>query len=381
MTNILPALKTRKLKAIKPPTKRLKIAVNEDELVECHKNTMKRLGLKKTVIEYVEECQQFLDGHQTDLYYTMHFIEERLESPTLSEATIKEKLEYAGFEENLAAKFEKFGDDIFFKQQTLSYWIKLYLEENWYNKTHTDPALIPGSSGWETVDINATNGKKRSIEVIQIEVQKYDDLLEQKKEVSRKLEELMGTEASQTIRTDNHWFHGTTFQSSENIKTGINLKKGKKSQDFSDGFGFYLSRNYKKPSLLAIQKSRVNSVNDDSTISCSALLIFEFSKDEYTGWDLDQHNDSTWENVIKYHRMGINPNWESQKTNLKTFFKENKPNPMDYIYGPVCDGKVCSDTSPMRFPHYDQLCILDDHMAEVVSNQLKGIIYIQIKNN
>ena len=107
---------------------------------EILKDKMQRLGLKTDVLEYVEKCQEILEGHQTDLYHTIYFIEERLNSKELNstQTTTKEKLVHAGFEEKIAAEFEKFYDEETFNHQPLWYWIELYLEENWCIKTPTD---------------------------------------------------------------------------------------------------------------------------------------------------------------------------------------------------------------------------------------------------
>ena len=187
----------------KPPNKRFKIVADADEfsenhiaknqfglkkdfiknVEECHepskkqkekdeservsyemlKDTMQRLGLKTDVLEYVENCQEILEGHQTDLYHTMYFIEDRLDSEELNstQATTKKKLEYAGFEERIAAEFEKLDDDETFNHQSLLYWIIFYLKENWYIKTPTDETQNTEPIAWPTHPRRNINDKHK----------------------------------------------------------------------------------------------------------------------------------------------------------------------------------------------------------------------------
>ena len=160
------------------------------------------------------------------------------------------------------------------------------------------------------------------------------------------------------------FYHGTSHESAEDIiASGIKLTKGKKGMDFSNGDGFYVSKDL----CLARERAARRFGQNDS-----AVLVFQLRKVDLRGDSNDRGLDLT------------NNNRRRQWKDLVKVFLSKKPSKRflrdlrgyDFIEGPmVAKGRY--DISGFPIPKNDsyQLCVRTDNYASLFDRSLCAVIY------
>lgn len=153
------------------------------------------------------------------------------------------------------------------------------------------------------------------------------------------------------------FFHGTEHDSAEDIiEGGIDLKRGERCQDFSNGDGFYLGDDFKEARRWPASRG-----NPDV-----AVLVFCVEKTElrgpYNGLDL-RKNKKRWSELIKQFRKGRPAN-----KFLNTLEK------FDFIEGPMADWS--SSDRKSRHGTY-QLCVKDGRCVEIFDRSLHSVIFFE----
>lgn len=159
------------------------------------------------------------------------------------------------------------------------------------------------------------------------------------------------------------FFHGTRHDSAQNIiECGIDTKKGKQSQDFSDGDGFYLSKSFDEAWRWS---HKYNS---------SAVLVFRVKKTELrgdnseNGWDLrDPANKKEWQEVVKKFRCG----------NTDRKFRRDINRKYQFIEGPMASlsRKNPRVSFPVQKDGSYQLCVRKDSCAELFDRGLHSAVF------
>ncbi|CAG5114460.1 unnamed protein product [Candidula unifasciata] len=151
------------------------------------------------------------------------------------------------------------------------------------------------------------------------------------------------------------YYHGTTDTHATNIlERGIDLKKSRARQDFSNGNGFYVTQDIDKAVEWAKRKARGGT---------GAIIAFRISKDlerEEPHLSLEVHTarrEQLWRKVVSYFRKGV---YDSEVVSLVQNQK--------FITGPVSDVR----TTPYDF---DQTCIRDADYAKRFG-RLQNILFV-----
>ncbi|XP_062501724.1 uncharacterized protein LOC134178833 isoform X4 [Corticium candelabrum] len=143
-----------------------------------------------------------------------------------------------------------------------------------------------------------------------------------------------------SLRNNRHefYYHATSWMSARAIyEKGVNLKRGGKSQDFSDSDGYYLHKMLKPAVRWAKRKGGEQP----------AILVYAYTiPPKFQVLNLcGLRNEKLWENVVKAFRSG-NKEW-APNTNPP-------PGNADCVIGPICaNGNDC----PKRRVNYSlNLC-------------------------
>lgn len=288
-----------------------------------------------------------------------------------SPASIKEQIKFAGFNDDVASKFERFSEKKIFNQQNLFYWIENYLKENMSDVSSDPTNVSPRSNKWQDINTESFGTIKTVDIILPTPAQDDESKLNEKqaKHITDKLNELKAsghlTDGKQL------WIHGTSKPSMENIlENGIYLMEGSKKQDFSNGKGFYLSDQIDRIAYWALTKSKVlNNLNGEFKAS---LLVFEFEvneEDNTEGLFLNEKKE-LWRKITKYHKAAST--LPGEVNDVEDALKDKQ-----FIHGLVCDGQVQDDTPPIPLENFDQLCIIKkgSFLKEVEQN-LKAVINI-----
>ena len=165
------------------------------------------------------------------------------------------------------------------------------------------------------------------------------------------------------------FFHGTGHKSAENImECGIDVRKGREKQDFSDGDGFYLGKNFDEACRWARSRGHSNT----------AVLVFRVNKlelrgdDDEKGLDLrdlvnNNENMKEWQEVVRQFR-----NRPDRK------FRKDINRSYQFIEGPMASisGKNPSSLShPKQKDGSYQLCVRKDNCAELFDRSLHSIVF------
>lgn len=155
------------------------------------------------------------------------------------------------------------------------------------------------------------------------------------------------------------FYHGTHHGFVQSIIDGINLDKGKRGNEFSDGGGFYVTKSLSEGNKWA---------DDKSGGSNSAVLVFRVNKVELReneniqGLDL-MGNDKReeWQNLVK----------------ICLSSDERYPDIVEgygFIEGPLV-GNIDSEDNPIPMNGSHQLCILTDDCVSLFDRSLCAVVY------
>ncbi|XP_020899178.1 uncharacterized protein LOC110237894 [Exaiptasia diaphana] len=149
-------------------------------------------------------------------------------------------------------------------------------------------------------------------------------------------------------------YHGTDMDSAYDIlKGGIAVSMGSQKRDFSDGRGFYLTKNFEDAKNWAFSTTQKPVV----LVFCiPKTLLREAKKLSLLG----ESERSRWEMIVNANRSGI-LDWQMRQK-LKEF---------ECIEGPVSS---VSDGIRRPKPNSYQLCITKENFADVISKYLKRIV-------
>jgi len=159
------------------------------------------------------------------------------------------------------------------------------------------------------------------------------------------------------------FFHGTRPESAQDIiEHGIDLLKGARKKDFSNGDGFYLGKNFDEAWSTKWASNRP---------PCSAVLVFRVRKSELrekrNSLDLQGDNEQ-WREVVREFRSG-----EPDRKFLK------KIRQYEFIEGPM--SSISSESQTVKHPipidgSY-QLCVRNDACAELFDQSLHSVIIFE----
>lgn len=155
------------------------------------------------------------------------------------------------------------------------------------------------------------------------------------------------------------FYHGTHHGFVQSIIDGINLDKGKRGNEFSDGGGFYVTKSLSEGNKWADDKSGGGS---------SAVLVFRVNKvklrdnENIQGLDL-MGNDKReeWQNLVK----------------ICLSSDERYPDIVEgygFIEGPLV-GNIDSEDNPIPMNGSHQLCILTDDCVPLFNRSLCAVVY------
>ena len=163
------------------------------------------------------------------------------------------------------------------------------------------------------------------------------------------------------------FYHGTDHKFVPSIIEGIDLRKGGKTKEFSDGDGFYVTNSFSKGKEWADLNFGINK---------SAVLVFRVSKEELRGDENCKGLDLTgtdkkeeWQNLVKKCLS-------SDRSFLNTV------EGYDFIEGPLVDGDR-KDSKGNFIPKKDsyQLCVRTDDCASLFDRSLAVVFFAPILIN
>ena len=310
---------------------------------------LKKLGLSKTVINFIKSSRADPYNHQCDMYHVKRSIEEV--AHCIQEDNLYSIIELC-FEKTCAKELhEAISRHKLLDHQSLAYWMRLFVE--YANDKENDKIHFQNNgeklNEWFTSEaINDT--KTFPIQCINLCSHEMESFLE--KDAKFPLYEI----------DSRYWYHGTTQNCAESIrKDGIILAEGRPKQDFSHSAGFYLNR---------VFRDATNWAKHRFGITTGAVLIYKFQHNKSFEC-LDLSCDKTkWQKVVQYYRSGC-------RNDIPNAIKRELRN-IDYIVGPISAGgsNERSRTNVPRAKHdTSQLCIKSEEMASNFGSELCGIIY------
>ena len=161
------------------------------------------------------------------------------------------------------------------------------------------------------------------------------------------------------------FFHGTSQKHAKDlIESGIDLRKGAKAQDFSDGDGFYLSKHFDE----ALKWARHRHVS-------FAVLMFRLKKTELRGINNEKGYDlrepakrKKWQGVIKQFRSG-KPDKKFRKE-MNQFYQ--------FIEGPMASLSRKNPNFSFAVPKDDsyQICVREKYCAELFDYSLHSLVFL-----
>ncbi|XP_057297384.1 uncharacterized protein LOC130627690, partial [Hydractinia symbiolongicarpus] len=327
-------------------------------------------GLKKDVIQDVKLCQSNIPDHQTNIYYVKRILEDNLddEEDVPEKDKLEEVLERSGFSKEKASELSQWlrGIDLF-ENQRLFYWVERYLD--FLNDTlPTDPYPHQPQKieeKFEKPDKYNTTEQPRENDEEYLNIVFVN--------VRNKHSKFFATNLRfsyiATPCEDGYWYHGTSHKAAQSIfDIGIDLSKGKEKQDFSDGYGFYLTPNFKDAKHYALENGHPGG----------SILVFEFNFGKSSllrnandkppkGLHLTDDEEG-WRCVVKHNRTG-------KATSCPKHYKK-----AEYVYGPMSN-YTRNPSHPTKHNHFTtpQMCIKKDELAIAVRYALKEIYFFPSK--
>ena len=156
------------------------------------------------------------------------------------------------------------------------------------------------------------------------------------------------------------FLHGTRHESAQIIiEDGIDLTKGQRNRDLSDGDGFYLGNDFNEVWTTRWARNRP---------PCSAVLVFRVKRTELRGrrhgLDLQSSVDE-WKELVSTFRTG----------RADARYKENLER-YDFIEGPLCGDNQNFNNPTPNIGTY-QLCVKSDTCAELFDRSLHSVIFFE----
>ena len=161
------------------------------------------------------------------------------------------------------------------------------------------------------------------------------------------------------------FFHGTSQKHAKDIiESGIDLKRGAKAQDYSDGDGFYLSKHFDE----ALKWARHRHVS-------FAVLVFRLKRTELRGNNNEKGYDlrepakrKKWQGVIKQFRSG-KPDKKFRKE-MNQFYQ--------FIEGPMASLSRKNPNISCAVPKDDsyQICVREKYCAELFDYSLHSLVFL-----
>ena len=161
------------------------------------------------------------------------------------------------------------------------------------------------------------------------------------------------------------FFHGTSQKHAKDIiENGIDLKRGAKAQDYSDGDGFYLSKHFDE----ALKWARHRHVS-------FAVLVFRLKRTELRGNNNEKGYDlrepakrKKWQGVIKQFRSG-KPDKKFRKE-MNRFYQ--------FIEGPMASLSRKNPNISFTVPKDDsyQICVREKNCAELFDYSLHSLVFL-----
>ena len=161
------------------------------------------------------------------------------------------------------------------------------------------------------------------------------------------------------------FFHGTSQKHAKDItESGIDLKRGAKAQDYSDGDGFYLSKHFDE----ALKWARHRHVS-------FAVLVFRLKRTELRGNNNEKGYDlrepakrKKWQGVIKQFRSG--------KPDKK--FRQEMNRFYQFIEGPMASLSRKNPNISFAVPKDDsyQICVREKYCAELFDYSLHSLVFL-----
>ena len=148
------------------------------------------------------------------------------------------------------------------------------------------------------------------------------------------------------------FFHGTNHEFAVDIiENGIDLKKGTKRGDFSNGNGFYVTDDFEAAFEWAGSKYKRSS---------RAVLVFRVGSDRFDGYNSKnlcwRNQEEEWRRIVKTCRSGVGLTEKDY----------------DCIEGPMAN---VSRKHVTVKPRSYQLCILSDDMAECFDECIHSVVF------
>ncbi|XP_019633076.1 PREDICTED: uncharacterized protein LOC109476534 [Branchiostoma belcheri] len=169
-------------------------------------------------------------------------------------------------------------------------------------------------------------------------------------------------------------YHATSHDSVAHIlKYGVDLEKGKKPSDFSNGYSFYLDPD-------------VDSCYDFAgrIKSAKAVLVFKVTEEDFTSTDntlnlCDAKHKGLWQEVVKRHRQPAGVPKAVKK--LQEEFGLSKPyRNYDVVFGPWC--KNIDEVMRPKMPqlpkpneHQVQYMVQSQELADKLNQSLKCVLF------
>ena len=177
-----------------------------------------------------------------------------------------------------------------------------------------------------------------------------------------------------SLRNNRHefYYHATSWMSATAIyEKGVDLKRGRKSQDFSNSDGYYLHKMLKPAVTWAQTKGDRRP----------AILVYAYTISIRFGFRVlnlcGLRNEQLWKDVVKACRSG----------NVRLAPTTNPPlRNADCIIGPICaNGSQCPkgrvdslreiDFEGETLHNYTQICV-KRRMARWIDSKLVGIVFL-----
>ncbi len=181
------------------------------------------------------------------------------------------------------------------------------------------------------------------------------------------------SKATSTNEEFEYWFHGTdSFSANKISKFGIDIQKGAKKKDFSDGNGFYLSNDINPCTEWAEKRFVANY---------SAVLRYKIPKDLLAkmndGITLRKNNKDEmkqWREIIRFNRSAK----QEATRKLKNLLRSTS-----FIMGPLSDDGLWEQNQknenwpkPLK-NSWTQLCVCDASLADNFNLFLDKIAFIK----
>lgn len=326
------------------------------------------IGLQFRIASRLENLTSLVRSHQSDRYFVLRFLTNncqmiKIDINLACKNAVAAKLLQIGFTESRSRVMARWiTQQPWCKHQSLLSWTQLYIWNVFqYNIFLSDyvskyPYHEEVLHDWFPV-------------IVPLEIEEEDEVITKETQVPfinttpQSAPEVLSTKSSEVGY--GLWFHATDHKSAvEIVMDGINPGCGRLDCDFSQGYGFYLTRD-SKHALAWAMKSKA-----------AAIVLYKLSDDLLSHFKcLDLGSDQVaWKDIVKFHRGDGRK--ERLPKDLKIQCKE-----CDYIQGPM-SGNGAEDDEQSWEPLGFQICVKSKRMAEFVGNpeNVHGVVFVNSPN-